>query len=366
MPRLARALSVLNRRRDHGEIGLELSLEELHMVQLCRVGESLQVVGHVSVGYDSDLSTLLANPDAFIGVVKQGLKQGNFAGRKAVIAMPSSLTQVMPVSYQTSDRLNDDAAIAELMHERLGEGVAEFVIDYMPVQTLYEGKQKLALVAICREETVVNLLELLRKAGLHVSALEIGPIALRRLITTLQPKGTLQNTLVVNCGRDKSYLTLLSDNRLLADDEVDFGEEQVLQKISSTLDMHRDIVLDLVHKIGLNPNHKSVEPGTVQNAEALSQIVKPLFARLAQEIERGLVFAQSESRGSRPNQVYLLGSIARWHGAAELLSDLVQAPVATAPSPLALFASSSTKGLEPAPELAVATGLALRKFMQHG
>lgn len=365
MPRLARVLNMLNRRKDFGDIGLELSLQELHMVQLCRVGEGLEVQAYASVPYSDGLPSLLNNPRLFGELIKSGLKKATFVGRQSVVAMPASLTQVMPVSYQTSDKQDDDAAIGRLMQERIGDSIGEFVIDYMPVQTLYEGRQKLALVAICREETVLNLLELLRKSGLAVSALEIGPIALRRLISMLQRHGVMQNTLVVNCGREKSYLTLLSDNRLLADDEVDFGEELVLEKICSTLDMPREIAVDLVHTINLDPSFKAEDPEIARNAEALSQIVKPLLSRLAQEIQRGLVFAQSESRGSRPNQVYLQGSIARWPGAAELLSSLAETPVATTPSPLAVFSDASKADPEPAPELAVATGLALRKFMPH-
>ena len=350
---------------EYGDIGVELSLEELHMVQLRAVGEGLEVQAYTSVAYPEEMQKLLSDPEKFVALVKQGLKQADFAGRQAVVAMPASLTQVMPVSYPVSDTQSDEAAIAKLMQERIGESIAEFVIDYMPVQTLYEGRQKLALVAICREETVTNLLELLRKAGLKVNALEIGPIALRRLISMLQRNAPLQNTLVVNCGRDKSYLTLLSDDRLLADDEVDFGEDMLLKKICSTLDMPRDLAIDMVQQINLDPAYQSPDPEVGNNADTLSQIVKPLFSNLAREIQRGLVFAQSESRGSRPNQVYLQGSIARWPGATELLSSILDTPVASAPSPLAMFSNGAAVQTENAPELAVATGLALRRFMQR-
>ena len=371
MPPFARALGALNGDRTYGEIGLELSLEELHMVQLCRNGERLTVNAHAAVGYPADAVALLEDASQFARLVKQGLKQGNFVGRRVVAAMPASATQVMPVSYQSASEAGDDAAIAQLMRERIGEGISEFVIDYMPVQTLYKGREKLALVAICREETVVNFLELLRRSGLSVTALEIGPIAIRRLIASLQAVGPPQNTLVVNCGRDKSYLTLMSDERLLADDEVDFGEATVLAKICKTLDIPRKLAVDLVHKVSLDPGLKHADAELARNADALIGIVKPELGRLVQEIQRGLVFAASESRGSRANQVYLLGSMARWPGAAELLASLADTPVATVPGPLALFpAGNEARNDEPAPELAVATGLALRAFMdvsaEHG
>jgi type IV pilus assembly protein PilM len=353
MPTFARAL---RRERTYGDIGLELSLEALHMLQLCREGESLSVNAYAAVAYHGDPTALMDDAKLFAKLVKQGLKQAKFAGRRVVAAMPASVTQVMPVSYQSSGDGGDDGAIGQLMRERIGDGIAEFIIDYMPVQTLYAGREKLALVAICREDTAVNFLELMRKAGLSVTALEIGPIAIRRLIASMQAVVPDQNTLVVNCGRDKSYLTLISDSRLLADDEVDFGEDSVLEKIGAALDMPRELALDLVKKVNLDPSVVHTDAELARNADALAGIIKPELAKLVQEIQRGLMFAASESRGNRVNQVYLLGSIARWPGATELLASLADTPVATVPSPLTLFPSAPAMAAqqpESGPEFAI-------------
>jgi len=68
--------------------------------------------------------------------------------------------------------------------------------------------------------------------------------------------------------------------------------------------------------------------------------------------------------------VYLLGSIARWPGSDSLLSTLTGVNVATIPDPLALFpsgiAGSADSTAQSAPEIAVATGLALRGMQDHG
>ena len=338
------------------------------MLQLCRRGESLEVNAHAAIPYPGASAELIDDAKQFAQLVKQGLKQSKFSGRRVVAAMPASVTQVMPVSYQSSSDQGDDAAIGQLMRERIGDGISEFVIDYMPVQTLYTGREKLALVAICREETAVKYLELLRKAGLSVSALEIGPIAIRRLIASMQAVTPDQNTLVVNCGRDKSYLTLLSDSRLLADAEIEVGEQTVLGKIATTLDMPPELAADLVKKVNLDPTFKHTDPELARNAEALGSILKPELARLVAEIQRGLMFATSESRGTRTSQVYLLGSIARWPGATELLASMAETPVAPIPSPLTLFPTEQADANTPdmGPEFAVATGLALRTFMDHG
>lgn len=362
MAPFTRALGMLRSGRELGPIGIELGLHELHMVQLARVGESLEVTAHASVAHGANITELAECQASLSRLIKQTLRSHKFVGRRATAAMPSFYTQVMPVSYQASGGQGDGAAIAKLMQDRVGD-ISEFVIDYMPVRTLYEGREKLALVAISRHDTVVTFLEILRKAGLDVGALEIGPLAIRRYMSLLAGTGVC-NTLVVNCGREKSYLTLLSDDRLLADDEVEFGENGIVESICSALEVTPEVAMKLVKEVNLDPERPTLDKDKAKNADVLTEIVKPHLAVLSQEIQRGLMFAQSESRGTRANKVFLLGSIARWPGTAELLGSMTQCAVATVPSPVQLFQSGS-QDPEPAPELAVATGLALREFTEH-
>jgi Tfp pilus assembly PilM family ATPase len=72
----------------------------------------------------------------------------------------------------------------------------------------------------------------------------------------------------------------------------------------------------------------------------------------------------SQTHGESVERIYLLGSVARWHGVDQLLNTLLTLPVETIPNPLNRFSlSAATQGgaeTDAVPELAVATGLALR------
>ncbi len=371
---LKRWRNLLGRSGACGPIGLELSLQQLHMVQLNRAEDDLSVQAHTSVDYDE-------YPQDRVGLkslVTTAFGNANFRGKTVVAAMPQSQVQVMPVSYQVRAGESSDSAIASLMSERLGEDVADLVIDYMPVQTLAlersndqsdttsgektvaGARERLALVAVCRRESVLQFVENLRYSGLDVVAVEIGPIAIRRLVAVMQKNLPPQNTLVLNCGRDKSYLTVIADDRLLADDCIDVGETDFIEAVAKRLELPDDLAARLVSTTNLDPNAKRCavdEPGVVESARMLTEILKPVFRRLVHETDRGLVYAGSESRGVRGSQVYLLGSIARWNGAAALLESMLNVPVSTIPNPVALFGAG---GGEASPELAVATGLALK------
>ena len=75
-------------------------------------------------------------------------------------------------------------------------------------------------------------------------------------------------------------------------------------------------------------------------------------------------YAASESQGSPVEQVYTFGGIARWPGASELLSRMAGTAVADTIPLAAVFdpsdAEQSGQYAGIGPELAVATGLALR------
>ena len=95
----------------------------------------------------------------------------------------------------------------------------------------------------------------------------------------------------------------------------------------------------------------------------VSEILKPQFLKLVEEIKRVCLYAAAETRGGGVSQMYLLGSIAHWPGSDGMLSVLMGNNIAKIPDPLALFPRDddrSNPGAETAPEIVVATGAALR------
>ena len=151
------------------------------------------------------------------------------------------------------------------------------------------------------------------------------------------------------------------------------GENTLIKQICETLDMPEDAARNLVSRTGLHTGQSgdavitAIDESGLLNT--LSEILKPEFLKLVDEIKRAFMYAAAETRGQAVTQVYLLGSIARWPGSDSLLSSLAGSPVAKIPDPLALFPSSDKREIEDerhsATEIAVATGLALRGMNTH-
>jgi len=217
----------------HGPIGVYFTEQHLHLVQLQRQAEEGIVLrSHESLKYPGSRKELLASSAATSKLIRRALRDGDFVGRKVVSAMPPEQVRVMSVSYPA--KATDSAAnsIAKLMADRVEGALTDYVVDYVPTRTASRDGDRLALVAVSRLEHANNYLD-----GLHVDYLEIGSLAVQRLIECRPATNEYENIIIVNDGQATSHLTTISGNRLLADQEVRFGVERILNAIAEPLDL---------------------------------------------------------------------------------------------------------------------------------
>lgn len=350
-----------------GPIGLECALHAMHLVQL-ETGRDGRVVlrARASLPYPCPLDELLASPQRMKTLVRGALREDNFSGREIVTNLPSADLQIMPVTYHAAAGESHDAALIAVMSERLEGEFSDYVVDYTPVRNEDRGGEQLAIVAVAKRDSVIGYLEVLRKCGLTTAHLEIGPTAIRRLISALGDGGRHENVMAINFGRHSSYITVVSGARLLFDQAIQFGETRLIERIAGELELSADAVMDLLQEHGLQTGVLQGSDKGREIAETLVQIVKPDFLHLVEEINRTLIYTASQTHGEQVARIYLLGSLARWRGTDTLLRSLVQLDVETIPNPLKPFYDSgqvASGGGEAAPEIAVATGLALNGML---
>lgn len=354
-----------------GPIGIDIGLESVHFVQLESIGGALPTLrARATVPFEGRRQELLDEPARFRALIKQALASDRFKSRNAVVAMPVGLFRTLSINYTKGPEGDDGASVLKVMKSRLDGDLADFVIDYLPVKSRSKNNERLALVAVSEREPVIAFLESLRRAGLSVEALEIGPVAISRLVGALSEEDHTSNVLVITSGREASYLTLISGEDLLFDQQIRFGENALIQQLAETLDLSETMARDLMKRSGVRSDRESVsetidESGLV---DTMSEILKPQFMTLVDEIKRVCLYAAAETRGGGVSRVYLLGSLARWPGATEMLGALADMEVAKIRDPLLTFRGGKADDRHSAlaPELAVATGLALRGSDHHG
>ncbi len=354
-----------------GAIGIDLSLNRLHMVQFARKSAgNVGLHAKISLDYPDSRESLLSNVRELKRLVERGLSEGGFDGRKVVLGMPSDAFRTLSVNYRPQANVSDDQVLLKLMEERLDGAIDDYVIDYIPVRAEARDAEKLAIVAVSPRQRVTQFLNVMRAAGLTVDALEIGPVAIRRLTTAL-PSSTNGMILIINTGISRSYLTMLSGRRLLMDRPIDFSQERLLEALSRTLDIPEQSAMSMVERAGLQPASKGIprdhREGETGIYNTLLEILKPEFHKLVEETDRAFMYAAAQARGGGDAVIYLLGSLARWDGADRILSSMTKLPVTTMPNPLRAFGDSECSNeyghASAEPEFAVASGLALRDLV---
>jgi len=306
-------------------------------------------------------------------LIQQALGSDHFKGRRIVTRLPSADARIMPITYYAADNQAGEAALLKVISERIDGDLSQYVIDYLPIRSDSKTEECLAIVAIAERERVIDYLEILRKSGLTVEQLEIGPTAIRRLVSAMSVADSQENVLAINCGKASSYLSVISGSRLIFDQEIRFGETRMLDDITRALEITQEAAQALVTSCNfapvMVPRRQTSSGFDVDASETLQQIVKPALLNLVEEINRTLIYTASQTRGEPIGRIYLLGSLARWQGMDDLLSTLVKIPVAIIPDPLQPFAQNNgnSKGVnEATPEIAVATGLALNGLQDNG
>ena len=350
----------------YSAIGLEFGQEQIHLVQLrTEDKQTIKLWSSASLAYPEERDTFLDSARKIKTHLLPVLKQKGFQGRKIVTVLPPDQLKIMSVSYQAQSGQSHEHAIAQLVEDRIEGSINDYVIDYLPVRKSDKGQNHLAIVALSRRENVVKYLDTLRKAGLAVEALDIGPAAIKRLVSAMHKTIEGETVLVINLGCQLSYLSMISGRRLLFDDEVRFGETELVQQVADALQLEPSIARSQLYQHGLGaatPGERDISNVNEEIAITLLEILKPCFVRLADHVRRAQVFAVSETRGEVVNKLYLVGSIARWRGTQKVMADLLNLPVHVIPDPLATFSSNESSAAPEAgrAELAVATGLALR------
>ena len=358
----------------YGPIGVHFTQEHLHLVQLEPLAEGgLGVRCHESLAYPGTREELMASPKAIGKLVRRAMRAGKFRGRDVVSAMPAEQVRVMSLSYPANSSGEEAGSIMKLMADRVDGDLSDYVVDYVPIRMSSRDGERLALVAVSRLEDVNNYLESLRWAGLNVDFLEIGSLAIKRLISSGNATELRDHVIVINIGETSSQITTISGKRLLADQEVRFGEASILSSIAKTLDLTTTMAKELVLTNGLATMRKNPEAaGDNMDSEVvrtLVEIAKPELLRLVREINRAFLFADSESHGDAQKRIIIVGGAGRWPGMASLLSSLAKMPVEGLGREHMPFANDSasiaTLDDQQAAEMSIAVGLALRGMSAH-
>lgn len=358
-----------------GYIGFDLGTEKLNMVQVDFSSAKPIIISASSDYHNSRYEELLAQPERLQTLVKAVFKKTAFKGREVVATVPGNLLKLLFINFTCKAHEDEADALLNALQNRIHDKLTGYVIDYLPVNPhLSEQINRMALVAMAKKDEVENYLDLLDSCGLKVAALEIGPVAIKRLISAISSDNDSEKVLIINFGTQKSYLTVLWNQELLLDRELEFGMDNILSAIARAFDVSPKTALEVLHQYGVSdPNNEITESASVfyddENdndddsiRQVLIDILKSSLITLSNEIRDVLVHVASETRGGAVEQIYIMGSLARVTHIDNLIDGLVAIPVKTI-NPfygLPYEQTAHPEDIGPVAGIAVATGLSLR------
>jgi len=357
--------------KQFGPIGLDIRSHSLNMVQVSWDSESRKTTIHVAISLPLPCSVeeLLASPSQFKKIIADTLKNYHFVGKRCVSTLPTNHVKLKHINYTQQKNQDNNEAILSFLRELLGEKLESSVIDIIPIRAEYEKQlSRQAIVAIADRSDVEHYLGLLDRCGIDVDAIEVGPIAIRRLIVAMNPNEKQSKILTINVGQDSTYLTLIWGRRILLDRKVAFGTNTIVDAVVKELDISKAVANTLLDKYGFEqPANLTADQQNM--AQVLHDIEIPIITILSMSIRDVLLYAASETRGGGIDSIYLLGAIRRWQGSDALLQKSLSVPVKVIDS---LYGFELGNGLH-GPDIknddlsgiAVATGMALRGLITN-
>ncbi len=308
-------MSIKNGQRvTYSPIGIDIGTRSINIVQLAKSSRGLCIhEADIMMLPDEKVMKESTIADALSGIIKRN----NLKGKEIVSRMSPSLVSIIPIKISQREGESVEQAILRESKEYLPCPVEDAVIDYLPINNIAEGADgtKKFLLIFVKRSDVESHINVFKKVGFKVSAIDIGPNAINRAIKRFR-KPSEKRILVINVGDVSSFSTILWDDMLLIDRKMGWGENNIIEKIVSNLDIGIDEARKVMYKYGIDwassPRISIDDTLSVMPDEDIPahiyEIVAPGLEDLNKEIEKMLIYCTSEMKGAMIDQIYFMGS----------------------------------------------------------
>lgn len=342
-------------------VGLDISASSIKLVELSRSKGRFRVerIGIEPLPANTNGAPGAMDMDVTASAVSVLLKRSSSRAKAAAISLPGSEAIIKIISLPSGMR---DLDIDEQIQLEGGQYIPysmdavnfDFVV-LGPDETR-TGYDQVLLVA-CKREAVEDRVAVLDKAGVKAQVVDVEPFTLLTAYEQMAiqagsgaPAG--QTVALIDVGAATTKLNVFQAGQPIYNREHSFGGDRLTEEI-----MRR-------YRLGFEDAGRMKRRGGLPE-DYEREVLSPFIDSLAADIVRSIEFFQSSMPSVRIDQVALFGGCAQIPGLAEVLREQAQIPVLQG-NPFAgmdVAPGVDVKRLyQEAPSLAVACGLALRRF----
>ena len=296
----------------------------------------------------------IADPRLVGEAIRKAVARSGTRAKAAAVAMPgaAAITKIiaLPVSLDDVDMENQIKRDAD---QYIPYPLDEVDIDFTvlgPAATLGEVE---VLLAAARHEIANNLIIALDIAGLKTSIIDVEPYALgNACILALGAQAEGRTIAIADIGANAMRIQVMREDRILFTREQGFAAAQLFEEVQ--------------HRYDLTPEEARRQVIEDDLPETFATEVRdPFAAALAQQIGRALHFFSSSTFSKPADQILLAGGVAGLPGLDRVIGESLRITAYVA-NPFIHMTLGSKVGVQllqrQGPALAVAAGLALRRF----
>jgi type IV pilus assembly protein PilM len=342
-------------------IGIDISSTSIKLVELSEAGKGAFRLDRYAIEplpKDCVTDGNIANLDQVSDALKRGWKRLGSRNRNVALALPSAMVitkKIIVPSGQTEEEL--ELTVEAEANQYIPFALDEVNLDFQILGAAPNNPDEVeVLIAASRKEKVEDRVAIAEAAGLKPRVMDVESYATQEAFTLISPalpaNGRDQNIAFVDIGAHVTHFYVLRNNQFLFSRDQAFGGNQL------TLDIQRAFNLSPEEAESAKKNQ-----GLPENYDA--DVLQPFMETLALEITRALQFFFTSTSYNQVDQIVLAGGCALLPGLDELVAK--RAGVATiVANPFGGMATADRirprQLAQDAPQLLIATGLAMRSF----
>ncbi|NOR81632.1 MAG: type IV pilus assembly protein PilM [Methyloprofundus sp.] len=350
-----------NRKHDH-LVGIDISTAAIKLLELSKTGARYKVESYAvaPLAQDAVIDSNISNAAMIAETIKLALKQSGARTHHACVAIAGS--SVMTKMITMAAHLSEDEIEEQIMVEAdqyIPYSLDEVRLDF-EVQGVNETNPEMVdvLLAASRKENVDERVEVLEKAGLTASIVDVEAFAMENAFSLLKdqlPNSDDEQTVAIaDIGATMTTLNIMHEGHAIYTREQGFGGKQLTEEIQRRYGLSYE-------EAGLAKRHG----GLPDNYD--SDVLEPFKRALVQQVARSLQFFISSSANRSIDSIVLAGGCSSIAGIDKLVEQELGIPAFVANPFINMALSNKIKPQSlsnDASAMMIACGLALRSFDQ--
>ena len=349
--------------------GLDVGSVTTKVVELVKVSDVIKAcrIGICNTPPLAIKDEVISDPQLVADELKQLILSKKFEAKKVVTLVTgrSVVIRTIEMTIMTDRELKNSVKFEAERY--LPYSVAEAQIDGVIIRKPIPGDEKkmeVLLLAALRDR-IIDAEEVTKRSGFQVSAIELEPLAIMRLLQhTLSSEELKQTIAFINIGANTSNINIFKEGILRHNRVVTVAGNSFTRAIGQAMNLSFDEAESLKKEKGsirIEKEGAPVSPTTMR----IFNVIAPVLTELITEIQRTFDFYRSRYRGETVDLIYLAGGTSKLKNIDRYFSDEIGIRTELF-DPFKKIQLESNAGIskenlaDAAPHLTVVLGLALR------